>query len=133
MRPLHTMVAVLLATLVCACGDENVMCPAFQSPAVYVEVRNAADYTPAAGHATGYLRNGTYVDSMYAGTVDGNGDTVGMSSVFAGAGTYEVVVQKSGFQTWRRTGVTVRHTRCGNESVRLVALIEPLANRISQE
>src|SRR6267378_3657319 len=93
-------------------------CAGSLSPAVIVTPLDSGTRTNVAVGARGVARSGTYSDSLRR--VD--------SVLWGGArlGTYEVTVERLGYQTWTRSGVQVTQaTVCGAPvSVQVTALLQ---------
>lgn len=120
------LVMVVLAIGI-GCGRSPfVACPAWVRDAVVVEVRDAATGAPAAQGASGWVRDGGYVDSLRIGGWE-TGDPASAHQLSAAPerpGRYEVVVHKDGYREWRRSGVRVGRSTCGVEPVNLHAQLE---------
>jgi hypothetical protein len=70
--------------------------------------------------ATGYVKDGSYVDSLQA-YGERDGVLSSMDAAFERPGTYTVVVMKDGYQTWERQAVKVGHDVCHVQTVTLTA------------
>lgn len=133
-RTLRTLpLLAILAFTLTACdsmGDEPVDCPAVLTFAIEVEMRNAETGAPEAENATGRVLDDTYVDTMrVAQRVEYQGEQVALS--LAGAeerpGTYDVVIEKQGFETWTRTGIEPDVGECGVQTETLNAELTPVS------
>ena len=93
-------------------------CLAALSPAVIVTPKDSGTHANLVDSARGVARSGTYVDSLRR--VD--------SVLWGGAqiGTYNVTVERPGYQQWTRSGVQVtQRTPCGMPvSVHVTALLQ---------
>lgn len=95
--------------LAVACQADQIVCPqAILSP-IIVEVRDAATGAPAAVGATGEIRSGDFVSPLVL-----LGATEDLELYSSGPpATYDVVVRKSGYRDWTRSGVYVQGGTCG--------------------
>jgi hypothetical protein len=101
-----------------ACGGES-------APYLVLEVRDAHTNMPAARGASGLARDGrSFTDELRP-----LGDLEMYPTTTARPGTYDVVVTKAGYQTWRAHDVHVREGTCGVRTVQLRVRLEPLAGR----
>ena len=111
--------AALLIVAACENRPPFGYCSAAYSPAVIVTPLDSSTRTNVAVGARGIALSGSYVDSLRR--VD--------SILWGGAqlGTYQVTVERPGYNQWVRSGVHVTHaTACGMPvSVRLTALLQP--------
>lgn len=114
---------ILLAVLVAACGIVGLQsCPSLGRPSVQLSIHNAATGEAIDG-ASAVIRDGAFADSVTTNTA---GAAV---FVFDRAGTYDVQVEKEGFETWRRSDVVVELNDCGHaETANLDADLLPLAS-----
>lgn len=111
----------LLALTACNDSPVNVNCPAIVLPAVVVEVQNAATDAPEAKNAAGYLIDGRYNDSMRVASVNRKGVPTALEGGHGRAGTYAVLIEKQGFDSWSRSGIQVSEGPCGPDTERLTA------------
>jgi hypothetical protein len=112
--------------LVMGCDFGNKVCPSIVEPAVVVEVRNAATDAPEAQNADGILVEGSYIDTMHVKTETKDGIPLALAGGMGRAGTYAILIEKTGFKTWMRAGVHVDDGTCGPETETLTARIEPI-------
>jgi hypothetical protein len=89
-------------------------------PYLVVEVRDARTGAPAAMGATGMVQEGSFIDTLYA-----INELVLETFEYERAGTYNVRIQKAGYQDWTAQDVRVKKGRCGVETVTLRARLEP--------
>ena len=112
-------------------GDAPVACPDVLTFAIEVEIRNAETGAPEADNATGRITDGDDVETMEpAARIEYQGRPVLLSLRGAEerAGTYNVLIEKQGFEPWTRTGVEPEVGECGVETERLEAKLVPLRN-----
>lgn len=114
---------ILLLTAVCsliACDspDSTHPCTLVLEPAIVVRIRDSVSKLPAAEGATGYVREGSYLDSLRTHNVE-----LSKQAAFERPGTYTVVVIKTGYQTWKKDGVRVGSNECHVETVSLDAYL----------
>lgn len=102
-------------------------CPAVVSPAIVVEIRDAATGAAVANGARGAVHDGTYVDSLTPYESIGL-DPSGLFSRRAAderPGTYSVEVNHPGYRTWTATGVRASAGTCGVQTRRISASLQP--------
>ena len=121
---------LLLAVICClgACNyplDSNIMCTDSIEPAIEVRVRDAESGLPTAEGATGYVQDGSYVDSLRAYGFNGQGVQLSFRAANERPGVYTVVVIKSGYQTWKKDGVRVSRDECRVQTRSLTADLMP--------
>lgn len=125
MRPLVPLCSLAFALFTTACDAVFPgACTAETEPAIEVEVTDSATGEPAAGGATGVLVDGAYSDSLRVIGLDADGEGLLLGGAFERPGTYDVRVEKGGYQVWTREGVRVRGGDCGPRTVRLTARLE---------
>jgi len=95
-----------------SCGDAPTGCTTIGEFAIYVDVYDKLDGTPAAFGALLIARDGEYADST-AGVFPG-GVRIGVAE--ERPGTYTITVRKAGYGDWQRNGVAVVQGRCHVES-----------------
>ena len=118
-RPTLLVLIVSLLTLT-ACSD-GMICTASVEPGVVVEIRDAVDDVPLAAGAAGWVREGTFNDSLRAYGVTEGGTLVSRAAADEREGTYAVEVSHPGYATWAQSGVRVKSDGCHVETVRLQA------------
>lgn len=129
MRQIISALAIPVLLLTgCDSAISETVCPAVITPAIEVEVRDAETGAPEAEGAVAVATDGTYTDTLEAaGSREYQGELVLFS--LAGAnerpGTYDVVVEKQGFETWTRTGVEPDVGECGVQTEVLDADLVP--------
>lgn len=122
----RTALLTLLAAAACAMGacDDSISAPCKGLPnrAIIITVRDSVTGAAAANGAAGTVETAGVVDSL---------QVVDSLSMFGGSrlGTYEVSVQKDGYQPWSASNVQVTGIgTCGLVvSARLTAKLQPLA------
>ena len=120
-KPLHRWAIGVALLLLTGCDPASVFgsdCTDAGNFAILVAVRSAATNEPLPG-ATLTIREGEFADSAGGGTV--------LAAGIEREGTYEVTVERDGFEAWRRDGVRARRTgHCEDlRTVRLTALLRP--------
>lgn len=116
--------ALVAASSLGACGYPTV-CTLELRTAIALTVVDAITGAPAAGGATVVVRSAGFRDSVVLSPTAA-GYSVGEDR--AGAGTYEFVVRKPGYQEWIRSGVRVRADQCHvTEPAQLTAALQPLS------
>ncbi len=95
-------------------SSDPIFCTMDIKPAIVVRIRDSVSKLPITEGATGYVREGSYLDSLrtYAGTGQAASER---------RGVYTVVVMNNGYQTWKKDGVRVRRNQCHVETVTLNA------------
>lgn len=118
-RPALLGPIVSLLTLT-ACTD-GMICTASVEPAVVVEIRDAVDDTPVADGAAGWVREGTFSDSLRAYGLTEGGALVSRAAADEREGTYLVEVSHPGYTDWEQSGVRVSGDGCHVETAHLQA------------
>lgn len=114
----------LLVLTGCDDSPVNVNCPAVVVPAVVVEVQNVVTGAPEAKNADGRLIDGRYNDSMRAASVNSEGVPTALEGGHGRAGTYTVLIEKQGFESWSRSRIQVPEGQCGPDTERLTAELD---------
>ena len=126
--------ALVLLPIVVACSRNPVsaMCLGVISPAIRVQVLDSITLRPAAGGASGWVREGTYRDSLkvigWTGPAMADSTAIEMAAAFERPGTYVVEITRSGYENWRREGVRADEGICGVETVELTARLRPVSS-----
>jgi hypothetical protein len=108
----------LLALTACI---EGMVCTASVEPAVIVEIRDAVDDQPLAADAVGWVREGTFSDSLRAYGLTLDGALVSRAGADEREGTYVAQVSHAGYADWEQTGVRVKSDGCHVETAHLQA------------
>ena len=119
---LARLIAVLLVAPLASCVDLPVSCPTDPKPTMRIEVLDASTGEPLTG-STGTIRDGGYVEEM--ATQPGS-NYLGAGGASGRPGTYDVTIQREGYETWTRDDVHVSANQCGTRTVDLVARLEPI-------
>ena len=127
---IFTLTGVLAATMLLACDDEPVgPCPSAPvQPAITVAVTAAATGDTLTASASGFVREGTYSDSLQVCESDAQGRPLVRCAGWGRSGTYELSVSATGYAPWDTSGVSVGRTRCANGTVHLNVRLQ-LASR----
>jgi hypothetical protein len=121
--------ALCLTTAGCDLFRTVAACDAAIRRAIEVDVIDARTGQWTARAASGFIRDGTYLDSLKVVGWRGTPPIDTATTIGAGlgrAGTYEVQVEHAGYRTWRQSGVRVRVATCSVETVKLRASLDPL-------
>jgi len=118
-RPIF-LVPILGVMTLPACTD-GLICTTSVEPGVVVEIRDAADEAPLAAGAVGWVREGTFSDSLRAHGVTESGTLLSRAGADEREGTYVVEVSHSGYVTWTQGGVRVSGDGCHVETAHLQA------------
>ncbi|MGH7472263.1 MAG: hypothetical protein ACRENP_30295, partial [Longimicrobiales bacterium] len=94
-------------------------CVAMPNPGIAIEIRDAVTRAPAAQGATGYITSGAFTGQLHGGL------ELEMFGADDRPGSYSVVIEKPGYQRWDTSGVVVKALRCGVDTARFVALLQP--------
>jgi|GEM_PF-1706370 len=125
MMPIHPAVCLsLLVPLACRNPFERLgACTTDFRSAIEVEIRDASTGVPLAEAARGVVRDGAYVDSLRPGRSLSADPASLVSRQAAGErpGTYDVEVQRSGYQSWTVRNVSVGRGACHVETRQLRA------------
>lgn len=111
-----------LWTLLPACSREAPVqvCQYWLVPAVTVEVTDATTGSALTTHAAGFVREGTYSDSLRLCDYFSPGTRC---AALERPGTYEVEVTSEGYQAWSTRGVVVTNGSCHVNTVALKAML----------
>lgn len=94
-------------------------CTAIALPAIRLKVVSASGDPLPPSSAVVQIRDGSFVDSTQVTSSDWTG------LAHERSGTYTIVVEKPGYQTWTKAGVKVERDRCHVQTVELVAELRP--------
>jgi len=123
------LATLLLAPVLGACGSKY--CPLGVRPGIVIEVRDASNGAPAAGGATARIFRGTTVIDSLTGRFGTQGESeLELVSHATGPGTYRIVIERPGYQTFSQDGVVVRGAGgdCGgNITTRVRAELQPVS------
>jgi hypothetical protein len=108
-----------------ACSDPGA-CTLSAEPGITVRVLDAATGTNITDGAHGTVTEGTYVDSLRPTEVDDTGRVQVLSAVYERPGTYDVFLERPGYQAVTRGGVRVTADECHVHTVRLDLSMVPL-------
>ena len=115
--------------LVFGCNPLAITCPAIVAPAILLEVREAGTGFPAAHDARGAVRDGTYLDSLrvvgWEGGIPSPSTELLMGAALDRPGQYAITLEKPGYETWQRSGITVGVGTCGTDQVQIPVLLVP--------
>ena len=123
-----SLLAILLCLAACIAPNAPVACPAVISRAIDVEVVDALTGHPLASGARGSIRDAGYIDSLRVVGWRGlppNDTATTLGAGLGRRGTYDVRIERTGFQTWELTGVTPSVGVCGLETKHLRAELTP--------
>jgi hypothetical protein len=113
-------IGICLAALLCAaaCSEDSPQepCAPFVFHAVWVSVQDA-DTGSRLQTASGFIREGGFIDSLHINEGLGRAGE-------ERPGTYEVVVFKTGYRTWREDSVVVTRDECHVQTVRFDIFLE---------
>lgn len=123
--------SLLLSVTACGRSPVSVGCPGVLSPAVEVEVLDSVTLRPAAGGASGWVREGAYQDSLrvigWTGPAITDSTAIRMAGAYERPGAYTVEISRPGYVDWRREGVRAREGSCGVQTVKLTAKLRPIS------
>lgn len=116
----------LLAVLTLAAGGcrDDMLCALYVTPGIDVVVRDSRTGQSIAEGAVGIAREGAYVDSLRAATVQGN-TVISLAGALNRAGRYTVTVERSGYVTWTKSNVNVERGTCQVITEHLTANLIP--------
>jgi hypothetical protein len=110
---------VIIVTVVSLAGCSNpgarYYCPAVVTPAVVVEIRDAATGAPLANGAKGAVHDGAYVDSLtpYEGIGPDPNTLISLRAADERPGNYAIEITHAGYRTWTVAGVRAVDGACG--------------------
>ncbi|TJY61070.1 carboxypeptidase regulatory-like domain-containing protein [Sinimarinibacterium sp. CAU 1509] len=118
----YALLLLLPAVLLGCDSDGDVVCTNEAVFGILVDPRDAVSNAPLAAHATGRVQDGSYTeDFMLPGSNDGL-----LSAAEERPGTYSIIVEHEGYQTWTLDNVEVKDGICHVNTVRLTAGLEPV-------
>lgn len=122
MRALLLLLASLAGLSACSTDPIGVICTEEARPGIVVDVRDAGTGEPAAEGAVLTLSDPPFVQVVDQTTVQG----LVLFGAVERPGTYDVMIEKAGFETWTREDVEVSLTpdECHVETVHLEARLE---------
>ena len=123
---------VLIASVLAGCSRSHedpsepasgVLCPLNIRfvPGIVVEVRDMLTNDPIASNAIGTLQNGTYQETMQPYKAPQDSALLSLQGAIERPGTYDVLVQESGYRDWSMQHVTVQFVGCDVVTVYLEA------------
>jgi hypothetical protein len=124
----HAALLITAAVLAAGCSSSEsntptAFCSAIYTPAVRVVTVDSVTGAPLAGSATGTLQMAGVNDTLY------HGSSAADSVLFGGTepGTYQVIVSRTNYQPWVRSGIVVTPTGVCNEvnTVDMRARLQP--------
>ena len=123
MRGYPAAVGIVCCLLASACdtAEPDIICTLEARAGIVVEVRDAVTDEGIAG-VVGILTDGDFIETMFIPEEDHV--IPQLSGAYERAGTYEVIVAKAGYTTWRKRNVTVERGECHVMTVRLEARLE---------
>ena len=107
---------------------KDLVCTQEIRPGLVVEVRDAVTKAPAAAGAVGMIRDGAYEEMLLveAGAQVPPQEALRLYGAYERRGTYDLLVEKPGYQAWARTDVVVTADECHVQTVRVLADLEPI-------
>lgn len=93
-------------------------------PGIVVEVRDMLTNDPIASNAVGTLQDGAYDETMQPYKAPQDSALLSLQGAIERPGTYDVLVQKSGYRDWSMHHVTVLSGPCDVLTVYLEAGME---------
>ena len=116
---------IAISFVLVGCTDPGVCLPNL-SPGITVRALEAGTGTNVTDGAQGRVAEGTYADSLRPAEVDGAGRVLLLSAADERAGTYEVFVERPGYQAVSRSAVEVREGDCHVHTVALNLTMVPI-------
>lgn len=117
----RTCLAAVVGVGSMGCGalPEPLICTDEARPAIMVDIRDSTSGAFLGAGARAIVQDGSYADTASA-------DLTGFPYLlaFERPGTYNVTVEKTGYQPWMRSDVRVSRGHCHVETVSLVALLQ---------
>ena len=119
---------LLVCLTACDSPTDNggVICPAWIQRAIEVDVTDASTGLPIARDAKGIVRDGTFADSLRVVGWRGlppNDTATTLGAALGRRGTYDVYIERAGYQPWAQMGVTPHVGACGLETKHLQAAL----------
>ena len=134
MHRFYLALLVAVALVVSGCSmvgtededDEIIACTTELRPAIEVTVTNARSGASAAADSIGFAIEGDYTDTLRVIGYDEEREPLRIAGAYERAGTYDVRIEKEGFQTWTRKDIKVEENVCHVETVELDAELTPV-------
>ena len=118
--------AIAISLLLGACTDPGA-CTLNIEPGITVRALEAGTGKNVTDGAQGTVVEGTFADSLRPAQVDEAGRVLLLSAVDERAGTYDVFVERSGYQAVSQSGVRVTEDDCHVNTVALDLTMVPIA------
>jgi hypothetical protein len=112
--PSRIVLAVTGAIALSGCGILDAGCGTGTVPAIVVEIYDSMTGNPAAYEAEGWVEDGSYMDPLtpYGSITDDPTTLFSLRAAVERTGTYDVFVEKEGYEDWTATNVEVQQGRC---------------------
>ncbi len=123
MRAFLAAVGIFCCLFASACdtAEPDIVCTLEARPGIIIEARDAVTGEGVAG-AVGILTDGDYLETMFIPEEDDVSPR--LVGAYERAGTYDVIVAKEGYTTWRMRSVKVERDECHVMTVHLEARLE---------
>jgi len=123
------LATLLFTPVLGACGSRS--CPQGITPGIVIEVRDAITGAPAASGTTARILRGTIVVDSLTRPSGAQGESgLELTSFRTGPGTYRIVIDRPGYQSFSQDGVIVRSTggACNaNITTRVQVSLQPVS------
>lgn len=112
--PSRIPLAALGAIALSGCGILDAGCGTGTVPAIVVEIYDSTNGYPAAYEAEGRVEDGSYTDPLvpYGSITEDRTTLFSLRAAVERTGTYDVFVEKEGYEDWTATDVEVTQGRC---------------------
>lgn len=105
------------------CGDDPaaVTCPDILRPSLRVEVVDSATGARRTNNARGW-----WISGDRAGTLDRDAFQAAALLAYGPSGSYSLIIQANGYQSWGRDDLRVEGDECGPRTLEVRAALTPL-------
>lgn len=118
------LAATAFALLATAC-DSSTACTASVEPGLLLDIRDATTNAPIAEGTTGTVTDGAYSDSLVPWGNDASGIPLTLAAAHERPGTYEVWVERAGYQPTTFVTPHIGSNECHVETLRLSVSLSP--------
>ncbi len=123
--------ALACVALVCVCCNDfgptgGRVCSTEARVGIQITVRDARTGLPAANNVIAIAQDNSFIDTLRTFPFGNPDSALTLHGVYERAGTYAVILKKSGYRDWIRTNVAVNRDECHVITVQLDARLENL-------
>lgn len=116
------MIAFAIALSGC---DDDGMCLLHVERSISVEVYDAVTGEPAAAGSRGFIRDGSFTDTLDMAAFRADGRQIGLAGGWERPGIYDVHIENPAYVPWDTSGVVVKSGPCHVRPARITARLTP--------